>query len=389
MIVLEEYDFTFVFTTARKCGVFLSLVKALANRYRVCVYISKLSESDLGKTIETNEQFISLIREYNAEVIEGGGCKTNFLIIPQWHFSKEEAHRIFSDVMSKKVYWMVSLAMGNYSYENLYGHHVDALLVVDEQFYRYRLAKRPDERELANGIKVYEVGVPFVKYPVFESLNIDYLLANPTGFSFPNKIDRLSYLDNVIKIIEKTSPGDVIAYKPHNAMESVDSIVSKRLIEFIENRVPDFMEKILFSISEVLSHLARGRIDSFVTEVRIASRYRKIMKSVTPLNTLTPYGQFNLEMFLPQVKKGLITGRSNSMWHALYNRLPVYNCVPDETGKISSDKMHAANMEYFGVRCCNGNVDFLQDQFEVVSERTRNADFVAFLVKQYDEVISE
>ena len=114
-------------------------------------------------------------------------------------------------------------------------------------------------------------------------------------------------------------------------------------------------------------------------EILIIQKYEKMMEKVVMLSRLTPYHNFNLELFLPNVKKGLITGRSNSIWHGLYNKLPVYNCVSDETKSVSVEKMHSYNMSYFNVDSCEGGLSFDKEKYDIIDNTTRKSDFVKFL----------
>lgn len=375
-----KYDLILVFTTFRKCGVYLPLVKQLYGRYNVGVYECSIVNADLVKVDKQNKLFLELIYSYGATPVNEDKVDCTVALLPQWHYRKNDIELIFDKLNCGHKFWMVSLAMGNCSYENLYGHEVDKILVVDRAFYNFRLSKRPFEKELAIAEdKIVEVGTPYNDYPVFNDLEIDYILANPTPFSFPELADKLKYLNNLIALIDKISGDAVIAYKPHNAT-GLDSLVNYKVLKTLRLYVPFFLKKPLRVIFKYIGVMFKHkRIKKISVELEIIEKYERLMQRIVSLSSLTKYHSFNLEMFLPIVRKGLITGRSNSIWHALYARLPVYNCVSDSTVEVSKNKMHSYNMRYFDVNCCAGHLIFDSDKFNLIKDETRLADIVKYV----------
>ena len=82
------------------------------------------------------------------------------------------------------------------------------------------------------------------------------------------------------------------------------------------------------------------------------------------------------------MKKGLITGRSNSIWHGLYSRLPVYNCVNKNKEYFSKTKMHKYSMKYFNVHGNYKTLDFKNKKFDLIKDSTHEADLLSFLTKE-------
>ena len=83
-----------------------------------------------------------------------------------------------------------------------------------------------------------------------------------------------------------------------------------------------------------------------------------------------------LKSILTTVKKGLITGRSNSIWHGLFLKKDVFNCIDEDKPYFSQTKMHKYSMKYFDV---HGNYkSTLCDKsiLNKVDDRTRNVDFL-------------
>ena len=82
------------------------------------------------------------------------------------------------------------------------------------------------------------------------------------------------------------------------------------------------------------------------------------MKRVVNLRELTKWHNLNLELFLPDVKKGLITGRSNSIWHGLFLKKPTFNCIDRNKPYYSEIKMHKYSMKYLDVHGNYNNINF-------------------------------
>ncbi len=381
---MQDYDLVLVFTTFRKATPYLPIIKFLAADYTIAVFPIDLNESELRKTSQSNRLFLELCLELGAAIIDGFPVSAKVTIIPQWSYTRSQIDFIYENIVSEHHFWMTGLAMGNYNFENLYGRSIDKVLVIDRNFYDYRLKFRPKEREAAiDPDSIVEVGLPYSKYQVFPEIEFDYIWANPTPFSFPEVHDRLRYLECVQTLFEKIDPDDSIVFKPHNADERTDYIVNTRVVRFMDFPFISCCRTILANMARAVAEfLPGGKIRDFFLQFPIAELYIKLMKRAVPFNEIAPFHNFSLELFLPGVRKGMITGRSNSIWHMLFFKKPVYNCVDDQTGWVGKEKMHSNNMEYFGVRGCNKKLDFDEDLFAIISNNVRKADLV-LLIKGY------
>ena len=178
---------------------------------------------------ETQKQFIDLCQSFGAELIEEGPVTSRVEILAQANYTPESIGRINSLIKSTKTFWLSGLAMGNASYKFLHGKRIDKLLVPDKQLYLFRIKNYSDDGINFDDDFIQEIGMPYVRYPLFSPLpDIDYIIANPTPFSFVSLQDRLEYLDRLITVVKVlTNRGDRIAYKPHNADERHDYIVKQ------------------------------------------------------------------------------------------------------------------------------------------------------------------
>ena len=386
------YDLILVIASFRRSCHYLPIVKELSTTFKIGLYIYPLEGADIKKYESQNKIFLDLLSDFGATVVSGKNLRCNIMLLPQWHYKAEHIDKIYQDIECREYYWDVAFAMGNYSYENLNSNNVDKVLIIDADFYNFRLSKRPKEKniKLAND-SISVVGTPYIKYPVFHDIVIDYIIASPTPFSFPLLEDKVKYLENVTTLMSCVPKDKTIAYKPHNAI-GTDSLINPKVYKVSKFFRSNFVSNAFFTCIILMGSLINTQVlKRLVLECKIVSKYNKIMERAVPLKDITKYHDFNLEMFLPHIRKGLITGRSNVIWHALHARLPVYNCVSDETGEIfgtlkklaptqvSSDKMHRHNMRYFNVGCCDGRLDFDPYKFKRVDERTRDVNIVDFL----------
>jgi len=270
----------------------------------------------------------------------------------------------------------------------LYGKRIDKILVPDRRLYEHRLAQYGNDGVEFPDSMIQEIGMPYKKYPLFEkAVDIDYILANPTPFSFVTVKDRLDYLENAYCLIQKiASRGEVIAFKPHNADERTDYIVDKNIHTVLACAPLRPLHRIIDSAARLVARfLGDGKIRCFLIELSIAVVYRRIMAIVVRLSDLTPYHNLNLEVFLPAVRKGLITGRSNSIWHALFLKKPVWNCIDESKPYFSQTKMHRYAMTYLNVHGNYSDLDFNEKRYEIIAESTRSADLIRFLESALSE----
>ena len=379
-IVNKKYDLVLVVTSFRRCNVYPVLIKQLQSKYKIGVYLVNLTSQDNFKTNKTNTLFLELLSSFDVEIIDSK-VECNIIIVPQWHYTKQQITSITTHVKYNYAYWMLGLANGNYSYNNLFNIEIDKVLVIDRSFYDFRLENRPEEKKIniAN-CKYIETGLPYDKYPLFPGVEIDFLIAGPTPFSLPTPLDRYKYLDNVNRVLKKIQKDNIVVYKPHNASEAVDVILNKKIYILMSSVNISFIRRFVYFTSRFLyKKTSTLFINEILLELLIVEKYEQMVKHTISLELITKYYNFNLEVFLPGVKKGVITGRSNTIWHCLFQKIPVYNCTPSSTEEINPDKMHAKNMQYFGIGSCEGEMRFQDEQYNIISDTTRKADFVKFL----------
>lgn len=379
---IAKYDLVLVFTAFQRNCIYAAIVKELSASYRIAILpLSRKSktQSRIGKT---NCKFLNLCMALGADVIVDGPVSARVEILAQSDYSEEDVVFIQEQVRADKTFWLSGVAMGNAFFKNLYGKNIDKVLVPDLDFYNYRITSYSDDGVRFEDHMISEIGMPYKKYPIFSDLpEMAWVLANPTPFSFVTAEDRLHYLENVLYVCKKIREmGENIIYKPHNADERSDYIVNRYLYKLCSSFLGWYIAFTISSVLAIMNRLLPGRIMKPISdEILVAIVYRKIMKLVVPLSQITPYYNLNLEVFLPHVTKGLITGRSNSIWHGLLLKKLVINCVPEGKPYFSEEKMHKFAMRYYDVHWDPANLFPEEVIAGNLSDRTREADLIAFL----------
>lgn len=382
---MQHYNFALIFVGFQRCCVYLTILKELSANYSVAILPQEIDKKTSSRIKNTNSSFLELCKNLGADVVYSQNISADIEILPQTHYSQDVINKINKEVQSKKTFWLSGVAMGNAQYEFLFGKRIDKILVVDRQFYDFRVAnyEKEDSSKFQND-QILEIGIPYKKYPFFPTLGIDYLIANPTPFSFCNYGDRLDYLENIISLLEKIGNQDLVVLKPHNADERADYIVNNRIYFFLSLFfIVPFHSRIDIFSRFVVSTKPKKRISDFFVQMSIAIKYFQLMKRVTNLSELTKWHNLNLELFLPNVKKGLITGRSNSIWHGLFLEKPTYNCIDRNKPYYSDTKMHKYSMEYLNVHGNYINLEFDERLLKRIKKQTRNVDFVRLLKDEF------
>lgn len=384
-----DCDIALIFTAFQRNCIYASIIKELGRKYRIALFLAERDEKTMTRIGNTNRQFLDLCVSLGAEIVVDRPITSTIAILAQSNYSKESIELIENMVQSRKTFWMSGVAMGNAFYANLHGKTIDKILVPDRRVYDYRIAEYDDDGVEFPEAMIEEVGIPYSRYPLFEeTVDVDYILANPTPFSFVTAQDRLDYLENVLGMVEEIADrGEVVAFKPHNADERADYIVDGPLLSAISCPPFKWMNGLIDAAARRFSRvLPRGGARDLCVRLSLAVTYRKLMRLVTPLSELTQYHNLNLEIFMPAVRRGLITGRSNSIWHALFLKKPVWNCVDREKPYFSETKMHKYMMTYLDVHGNYHDFEFDEAHYDVIRDSTRLADLIQFLDSQVNEV---
>lgn len=377
-----DFDIVLVFTAFQRNCVYASILKELGRKLRIALVIIERDAKTLSRIGNTNRQFLELCASHGGEIVGDGPISARVELLAQSNYRREDIEWLAGKVRADRTFWMSGVAMGNAHYGDLHGKRIDKILVPDRRLYKHRIAAYGNDGIDFPEEMIQEVGIPYRKYPLFDqAIDADYILANPTPFSFVTAQDRLDYLQNVYGMAKEIAGrGEVIAFKPHNADERADYIVNARLFALLGSAPLRPLSGLAGAAARVAARaLPAGKARDFCIELSIAVGYCRLMKIVVRLSELTPYHNLNLEVFLPGVRKGLITGRSNSIWHALFLKKPVWNCIDGDKPYFSNTKMHRYAMTYLNVHGNYSCEHFDEGLFNVIEESTRSADLISIL----------
>lgn len=394
-----EYDLVLVFPVFRAATAYLSIVKYLHACYRVGVYLCRPggSEKQEEKSGNTDTQFLALCRELGADVIEDVPVRSRLVILSYSSYSREYLDTLKKKVVSDRYWMMHGVLSGNFAMEGIAGFPFEKHLIPDRKFYEWRLTESPEEQAIDVPLeKRVEIGTPYKKYPVFDDFEADYLIAVPTLFGMPAIEDRLRFVRTVRNILKKLPPDDRVVLKPHNAIEEgANAPGHAKLFRLLEKPYVKFFHGLILGLARLLapesaqsSDGSNSRLRRLLLEAQITIHYHVILRRSVLMKDVTPYHNFGLEVFLPGIKKGVITGRSATLWHALHNRLLVFNCVDDE--KVNFDivlkdslanRIHPKIMDYLAVPYCDGELAFDEKYFSVIAPPTFEGDVIGLIKK--------
>jgi len=388
----ENFDIVLIYSAFQRNCIYSQLIKYLSKNLKIGIFViennnKRFNQKEISKT---NIDMIDFLKSLGAIEINSK-INTKLIIISQSNFSKESIQKINNSIISKKIFLLSGLAMGTSFHNHLKGLKIDKILVPDINLFYYRINNYEKKRAIIYSKKnIIEIGINYNKYPVIDlDRKIDYIIAAPSPFSFHNRFDILDFLKNVNNFLDtNTKSNDVIAYKQHNAELDNDYLIKNYYLKLLFFCKFIFINKFINNLCISLYKLNYRKLNNFIVELLIAFEYKHLMEKTISFSSLTKYANFNIDIFLPFVEKGLITGRSNTIWHALNNNLPVWNCVDKKKKYFSNKKMHKKTMEYLNI---NGNYkEFLFDlsKFNIIKESTRKADIIEIIKKEIYKIKS-
>jgi hypothetical protein len=382
---VREYDLVLVLGFFRRLTYYLNIIKYLSAEFRIGLLPVPLEESLRRKHRTTQEAFTKICVAMGAEVAEPGPVSASVALVPQQPYTQEALRLIKENVICPRKIAMMGLA-----WAGLHDGFVEALaihkmFVVHKALYDFLFRQRRGTLQ-HDGTDIVEVGLPYKKYPVFPDFQTDYLLAIPTPFSFPMEQDKWDFLEAVLSLFERLDPNDRVVHKPHNAVDYDYFSPSRysRLAALLRPLPASWLGKRLRPAAHRLPRRLGGPVERLYT----ACLYQQIMRRVIPIEAMTPHHYCAMEAFLPGVRKGVIGGLSNTIWGALYFRLPFYNCVDihRQNRSCANTLYHKdptqlldLNLRFFNIPYCNGKLDFDPKYFSIISDSTREADLLEAL----------
>ena len=387
---MKYFDVVMVLEYFRPLTYYLSIIQYLGADYNIGLYAVDISSRQYDKNIDTQNLFEKTCTEFGAKIIREEEIKTEILLIPQNDYTETARKDINNNIRANKKIGILGFAWAGVKVhdEFLDVFSINKLYVIDKSFMTFLLEQRKVETYQEKTI--VETGLPFKKYPIFENLLIDFLLVMPTSFSFPHEKDKWIFLETIKTLFSQIDDEDIIAHKPHNGMYT-DLFVTERYMKLI--RIIRYIPKISF-ILKIVINISSGFIKKITSKLYTAYLYRTVLERTVPLSSITKYSSFAVEAFLPNVKKGVIGGLSNTIWGTLYHQIPFYNAVDmNKQKRFGSDLLYGnkntsnhidLNLKYFYIPFCEKKLEFDSSFFSIIYDCTRSADLLNEIKNEFE-----
>ena len=380
----SSYDLILVVEYFRTMTAFVSIIKHLSGQYRIGLFQVTIDPHQLSKQPAAQEQFVRLCVESGAEVVPSGPVYTKVLLVPQRPYRAESLRAIRDNVRAERTLGALSFAFGGQTKHDAFLTEcsVDKVLMIDRRLIEFLLDRRGGRDAYAT-LELAEVGLPYRQYPIFPDFTADYILAIPTPFSFPHERDKWQFLEAVLSLFQEMNPRDTVVHKPHNGMDHDQfSTMAYRRVAHLLGWIPGAAIAFRWMGTNGPKTL-RAHFGKLYT----AYMYERVLARTISLANLTDSNDLALEAFLPGVRKGVIGGLSNTIWGALHERVPYYNCVditrqrPEEGdrlyGKKQPERALGLTLEFFEVPFCGGKLTFDSKYFDIVADSSRQGDLIA------------
>jgi hypothetical protein len=379
---MKIFDIVMVLEYFRPLTYYLSIIRYLGDDYNIGLYAVDIPSRQHDKNIDTQNLFEKTCTKFGAKIIREEEIQTEILLIPQNVYTEIARKDINNNIKANKKIGVLGFAWAGVKVhdEFLDVFAIDKLFVIDKSFTTFLLEQRKVDTYQEKTI--VETGLPFKKYPIFENLAIDYLLVMPTSFSFPHEKDKWMFLETIKTLFSQIDDKDIVVHKPHNGMYT-DLFATERYMKLI--RIIRYIPMIS-DVLKILINISSGFIKKITSKLYTAYIYRTILERTVPLSSISKYSSFAVEAFLPNVRKGVIGGLSNTIWGTLYHQIPFYNAVdmniqnrsgPDRLyGNRDSFNLIDLNLKYFFIPFCEKKLEFDLSYFSIVDNCTRSADLL-------------
>ena len=380
---MQRYDIILVLGFFRRLTYYLNIIKYLGKDFRIGLLVIPLHDSLKAKHKTSQEDFTRACIEMGAELVGDGPVSAKVSLFPQEPYLREAIEYIHAKLLSSRKLAVMTLAWAGLHDAFIKELNIRKIFVVQKAFFDFLLEYRGD-RKVFEGREIVEVGLPYKKYPIFDEFEADYLLAIPTAFSFPHEKDKWHFLETVLSLLKEIPLSDIVALKPHNALDR--DYFSRKQYKLITRFLRVLPDRMIRHILKQLAAAAPERLSNHIGWLYTAFLYERIIDRVVLMEKVTDNYNFAMEAFLPGVKKGVIGGLSNTIWGALFFKLPFYNCVDIECqdrqgenklyGKKDPTLYLDLNIRFFGVPYCKGKLEFDPKHFEVIEESTLQGDII-------------
>lgn len=360
--MISNYDFVFLFNKTRHLNYIFNLNEIYKKRKVGYIFLND------RERIKTTLKKLFTLMSFD-EIKNFNNINTKKLIINVGIYSNKDIEKIkLINAHKKFIYFGLTNPSNLFFKFKKEGLNIDKCIFINKHIFYFR-------KKLFNEKKIERSKLLFGKIEhkknkfIENKVNCDYIIAFPTQFSFADQKSKIFFLKNINKLIDSIDPKKKIIIKYHNSQNNIYDLFESKIYIPIYY----FFSFIKFSL---LFHLIEKKLKvNFFEKIKnifiIIDYFMKIKKKTQNLNRLTNYHFLSLEIFLPYVTTGLITGQSNSIWHGLNSHLKVYNCALDNYDKKNfinyEKKIHKYFIKFLGIKCCNGNIKYNSNNKKILA----------------------
>lgn len=378
---MRQFDIVLVFFNSRLHNHFLSIIKYLSRKYNICIWVTDYHKAK--RTPQTNDLFLQLCENFGATVIKSKEkVFTKLLFLT--HITALDKDIIEDEILeniicNKKFVFQAFGVCGGPSGNALLETGFNRYIVFDKKLFHLR--SKPEDQEQIQKLEIIEMGNVVCNYPVFDDFNCDYLICMPTQISFETEDAPYIFLRNLIKLLNKISKEDSIMIKAHTAKDNESPFKTGRLFGWFvrKNGFFAFTGKVLIVLNFITGNiLIRNR---WLRDIIIGSLYKKVLKKCKPLSEKSKYWNFGAELFFSGIQKGLITGRSTTLWFGLTQKIPIFNCDPNS--HYEKTEYLNKHFEHYGVPFSNSKLVFDKKLWEKIPQTEFN--IMEFIASEIDD----
>jgi len=375
------FDIILTFSISRLDSYYLNIVKELSNKFSIGIYMGKFSDKARIKNSNTDRLFLSKCEELGASILKEGKYACKLLLVNQNTVANGKQNRLvylIEHISYENVIVTQLFSQGGKSLENMKRFGMKKLWVYERKVLEGML-KDEKQEDATNGIEITDIEFPYWKYPAidFSGLEIDYLIAMPTKLYRRDKGNEAKLFQNIKRLLKSIPKEKTVYVKQHNAKD----IESGSMIYSRQSKYALFVKYVYFflrtGIKKTLSREAKW--SDAINDIRITNARMFIEKRSRLLSEITKYHNFNIELFLPFVRDGIITGISSCIFHSLLNRLPVYNC---DDQPFTVESLNYNSYKTFYIPSCNGRLEFDPANFDLVRGCQSKYDMIDFIKEE-------
>jgi|GEM_PF-2203492 len=371
------FDILLVYAFSRVHAYYLNVVRALSPRLRVGIHLGSgelrsNASHRLTKLASTECLFLGELEEAGAVLVDGP-CRAKVVALPNSGLSADHLRSVAAMVQGRRFIGLECFGYGPQMLDVLLEAGVSRFYVFDRNIFAAKLATQA-ARELAARVEVVEMGSPCVAHPAFPMPAMDYIVALPTQMLLGGWQNQRRFLRNMASLLKAIAPEDSVVLKFHNVRDGGNRYFHQY------SGLPGLSRAgayFAWSAARLLKHvLGDAALPAKFGVLGNDLYFSGLTQQLPLLASLTPRHNLNLELFFPHVRKGVITGISSCVWHALHAGLAVYNCDDQPFG---DHLPNSTTYSSFYMPPCGGRLEFDRRNLEKVSPGAISADLPALL----------